>query len=52
MIKIEAAFEGSRLIVSKSDKIVLEIPKNDDWYFELVQMCITVTEISDHLGLM
>ena len=52
MVKIEAAVEGSHLIVSKSDKTVLKIPKNDDWDFGPVQMCLTVTEISDHLGLM
>ena len=38
MVKIEAAVESSHLIVSKSDKTVLEMPKNDDLDFGPVQM--------------
>ena len=51
MGQIEELAQGSRVMSSRSDPTVVEIPKNDGVPWSHVEIGLQVTEISKHLVL-
>ena len=49
--QIEGGVQGSRLVTSRFDPAVVEIPENDGVPYLYVEIGLQVTEISTHLGL-